>query len=140
MKSVPRCCGVVRLFVSARADSKNKDCDYGFSNAVVASPQLTEGKEDCGKLAWLLTRAVPVRMLAERTQKEAGMNAALDVRPKFIVDAKGRKKAVVIPFDAYEKLMEDLADLAAAAERREEKTLSHEQLLKELKDDGLLPA
>ncbi|WP_420208036.1 hypothetical protein [Candidatus Electronema sp. JC] len=68
------------------------------------------------------------------------MNAALNVRPKFIVDAKGRKKAVVIPFDAYEKLMEDLADLAAAAERREEKTLSHEQLLKELKDDGLLPA
>ncbi len=60
------------------------------------------------------------------------MNAALQLRPKFIVDAKGRKKAVVIPFDAYEKLMEDVADLAAAAERCEEPTLSHEQLLKEL--------
>ncbi|CAK8715736.1 MAG: hypothetical protein CDV28_11417 [Candidatus Electronema aureum] len=46
------------------------------------------------------------------------MNAALELRPQFIVDAKGRKKAVVIPFDAYEKLMEDLADLAAAAEGR----------------------
>ena len=45
--------------------------------------------------------------------------------PEFIVDAKGRKKAVVIPF---------------AAERREERTVSHEQLLKELKDDGILPA
>lgn len=56
------------------------------------------------------------------------MNAALDVRPRFIVDAKGRKKAVVIPFDAYEKLMEDLSDLAAAAERREEPTVPHEQL------------
>ncbi|WP_417911708.1 hypothetical protein [Candidatus Electronema sp. TJ] len=67
------------------------------------------------------------------------MNPALHLRPKFIVDAKGRKKAVVIPFDAYEQLMEDLADLAAAAERREEQTISHEQLLKELKNDGILP-
>jgi len=62
------------------------------------------------------------------------------LRPKFIVDAKGRKKSVVIPFDAYEKLMEDVADLAAAAERRDEPMLSHEQLLKELKDDGIIPA
>ncbi len=68
------------------------------------------------------------------------MNAALQLRPKFIVDAKGRKKSVVISFDAYEKLMEDVADLAAAAERRNEPTLSHEQLLKELQDDGILPA
>ena len=68
------------------------------------------------------------------------MNAASQLRPEFIVDAKGRKKAVVIPFDTYEKLMEDLADLAVAAERREERTVSHEQLLKELKDDGILPA
>jgi len=68
------------------------------------------------------------------------MNAALAVCPEFIVDAKGRKKAVVIPFDAYEKLMADLADLAAAAERREEQAVSHEQLLKELKNDGILPA
>jgi hypothetical protein len=68
------------------------------------------------------------------------MNAALQLRPKFIVDAKGRKKSVVIPFDAYEKLMEDVADLAAVAERRDEPMLSHEQLLKELKDDGILPA
>ena len=44
------------------------------------------------------------------------MNAALHLRPKFIVDAKGKKKAVVISFDAYEKLMEDVADPAVAAE------------------------
>ncbi|MDU9050332.1 MAG: hypothetical protein Q3M30_15915 [Candidatus Electrothrix sp. Rat3] len=67
------------------------------------------------------------------------MNVASQLRPEFIVDAKGRKKAVVIPFDIYEKLMEDLDDLAVAAERREERTVSHEQLLKALKDDGILP-
>jgi hypothetical protein len=71
---------------------------------------------------------------------EADMNAASQLRPKFIVDAKGRKRAVVIAFAAYEKLMEDVADLAAAAERREEQTVSHEQLLKGLQDDGILSA
>jgi PHD/YefM family antitoxin component YafN of YafNO toxin-antitoxin module len=79
-------------------------------------------------------------MLSEQTKKEAGMNAVSQLRPKFIVDGKGRKKAVVISFAAYEKLMEDFADLAAAAERREEQTVSHEQLLKDLQDDGILPA
>ncbi len=68
------------------------------------------------------------------------MNAALHLRPKFIVDAKGKKKAVVISFDAYEKLMEDLADLAAAAERKEEQTVPHGQLMKALQDDGILQA
>lgn len=68
------------------------------------------------------------------------MNAVSQLRPKFIVDGKGRKKAVVISFAAYEKLMEDLADLAAAVERREEQTVSQEQLLKDLKDYGILPA
>lgn len=67
-----------------------------------------------------------------------GMNAAGALRPQFIVDAKGRKRAVVIAFDAYEKLLEDLDDLAAAAERRDEAVVTHEQLLKELQADGLL--
>ncbi len=34
--------------------------------------------------------------------------------------------------------MEDIEDLAAVAERREEPVISHEQLLTELKRDGLL--
>ncbi|WP_417913993.1 hypothetical protein [Candidatus Electronema sp. JM] len=68
------------------------------------------------------------------------MNTVSQLRPKFIVDGKGRKKAVVLPFAAYEKLMEDLADLAAAAERRKEQTVLHAQLLKELQADGILPA
>ena len=36
------------------------------------------------------------------------------------------------------ELMEDISDLAAVAERREEPTRSHEQVLEELKRDGLL--
>ena len=48
-----------------------------------------------------------------------------------------KKTAVVLPLADYEKLIEDLEDLAVVAERREEPTVSHEQLKAELKRDGL---
>lgn len=57
---------------------------------------------------------------------------------KFILDAKGKKKAIVIPYRAYEDLLEDIHDLAIIAERRDEKTISHEEMKKRLKKDGLL--
>jgi len=38
----------------------------------------------------------------------------------------------------YEKLLEDLDDLAVVAERRDEPTIPHEQFVSELKRDGLL--
>ena len=38
----------------------------------------------------------------------------------------------------YQSLMEDVEDLAACAERRDEATIPHEEFLKELKEDGLL--
>ncbi|WP_446009657.1 hypothetical protein [Candidatus Electrothrix sp.] len=60
------------------------------------------------------------------------MNVVQKLRPQFIIDPNGQKKAVILPVDKYEELLEDLEDLAAAAERREEKTLSHDQLVKEI--------
>ena len=57
---------------------------------------------------------------------------------QFVVDAKGRKKAVVLSMDKYEKLMEDLHDLAIVAERREEKPISLAELKRRLKKDGFL--
>ena len=44
----------------------------------------------------------------------------------------GDKTAVILPIDDFQELMEDIEDLAAVAERREEPTISHEQLLAEL--------
>jgi len=35
-------------------------------------------------------------------------------------------------------LIDDIEDLAAIAERRDESTISHKELLKELKKDGLI--
>lgn len=40
--------------------------------------------------------------------------------------------------DEYEELLEDLEDLAVAAERKNEPTIPHEQLMAELQRDGLL--
>jgi len=60
------------------------------------------------------------------------------LKEKYIVDEKGRKKAVVIPINEYRELLEDLHDLAVVAERRDEPTISLEELEEELKRDGLL--
>ena len=55
-------------------------------------------------------------------------------------DEAGRRIAVLLPIEDYERLLEDLQDLAAIAERRDESTVSHQDLVAELKRDGLLPA
>jgi hypothetical protein len=43
-----------------------------------------------------------------------------------------------LPNQELEELLEDLEDLATLAERRDEPTLSHEEVLAELRRDGLL--
>ncbi len=59
-------------------------------------------------------------------------------REQFIVDEKGRKTGVVLPFRRYQKLMEDLHDLAVVAERRSEKAVGLDELKRRLRLDGLL--
>ena len=51
---------------------------------------------------------------------------------KYITDDHGERTAVVLPTSDYEKLMEDLGDLAVVAERRGEPTIPHEQFVSEL--------
>ncbi len=57
---------------------------------------------------------------------------------QFITDNKGAKKGVIMNISDYESLMEDLEDLAACAERRNEGTIPHEDFVKQLKEDGVL--
>ena len=59
---------------------------------------------------------------------------------QYVSDEAGRRTAVLLPIEDYERLLEDLEDLAAIAERRDEPTVSHEELIAGLKRDGLLPA
>lgn len=60
------------------------------------------------------------------------------LHPQYIVDETNQKRSIILPLEEFEALMEDMADLATVAERREEPTLSHVDLLAELKADGLL--
>ena len=64
------------------------------------------------------------------------MSTVEELHPQYVVNEKGQKKAVILPVEEYEELLEDLSDLAIAAERREEGTVSHEQILKEINTDG----
>ena len=55
---------------------------------------------------------------------------------QYLTNDKGRKTAVVLPIDAYEKLLEDLDDLAVIAERRDEGTIPHAEFKKQVKRNG----
>jgi hypothetical protein len=55
---------------------------------------------------------------------------------QFVVDREGKKKGVIIPLAKYRRLLEDLHDLAVVAERREEKTISLEELKRRLRVHG----
>jgi hypothetical protein len=57
---------------------------------------------------------------------------------QYLTDEHGQRTAVVLSITDYEKLLEDLDDLATVAERREEPVIAHEQFLTELKRDGTL--
>ncbi|HXD29720.1 MAG TPA: hypothetical protein VN643_01295 [Pyrinomonadaceae bacterium] len=57
---------------------------------------------------------------------------------QYITNQTGEKTGVIMPIAEFEELLEDIEDLAAVAERREEPTVSHSDLLVELKRDGLL--
>ena len=62
------------------------------------------------------------------------MNSTLN----YLTDEHGERTAVVVPLSEFEKLMEDLEDLAVVAERRDEPVLPHDQFVAELKRDGIL--
>ena len=57
---------------------------------------------------------------------------------QYVTNEAGEKTAVIMPINEFQELIEDIEDLATIAERREEPTISHQQLLAELKQDGLI--
>ena len=57
---------------------------------------------------------------------------------QFLTDEAGQKTAVVLSVGEYERMMEDLSDLAEIANRREEPTIPHTQFIHDLKVDGIL--
>lgn len=60
----------------------------------------------------------------------------LDIQ--YVTDQSGEKTAVILSIKAFQELLENINDLAAVAERREEPTISHDELIAELKRDGVI--
>jgi len=57
---------------------------------------------------------------------------------QYDTDTKGKKVSVILSLERYERLMEDLHDLAIIAERRDEQPISIEEMRRRLKKDGIL--
>jgi PHD/YefM family antitoxin component YafN of YafNO toxin-antitoxin module len=60
------------------------------------------------------------------------------VQEQYVIDIKGKKLSVILSLERYERLMEDLHDLAIVAERRDEKPISFDEMKRRLKKDGIL--
>jgi hypothetical protein len=61
-----------------------------------------------------------------------------DLTLNYITNELGEKTAVILPIAQFEELLEDIEDLAIAAERRDEATTNHADLIAELKQDDLI--
>ena len=55
-----------------------------------------------------------------------------EIKPQYITNETGKKTAVIIPISDFEVLMADMRDLVIVAERRDEPSITHEDLKKEL--------
>lgn len=54
------------------------------------------------------------------------------VKEQYITDEHGERVAVILPLEEYEQLQEDLHDLAVAAKRRNEPTLTFDEMKKRI--------
>ena len=69
---------------------------------------------------------------------EVAMQPKSTYRPEYITDTEGNRKGVILSMEEYHELLEDIDDLAVIAERREEPTIPHAEVLEELKRNGYL--
>ncbi len=60
------------------------------------------------------------------------------LKPQYVTNEAGERTAIILPIEEFQELLEDVESLAVLAERRDEPTVSHEQLVAKLRCDGLL--
>lgn len=61
-----------------------------------------------------------------------------ELQAQYVTNDTGKKVAVILPIEEFEELLEDIEDLAVLAERRDEPTVTHAEVLAQLKRDGIL--
>ena len=57
---------------------------------------------------------------------------------RFVVNAQGKKTSVLLALKQYQKLLEDLHDLAVIAERRDEEPISLAEMQRRLQHEGVV--
>jgi hypothetical protein len=57
---------------------------------------------------------------------------------QYIIDANGNRKGVILSIERYDQMTQDLHDLAVVAERRNEQTITLEEMKRRLKQDGIV--
>ena len=66
------------------------------------------------------------------------MRKISELQVQYVTNDAGKKTAVILPIEEFEELLEDIDDLAVLAERRDEPSLSHAEVISQLKKNGLL--
>ena len=56
----------------------------------------------------------------------------LETAVQYVTNPSGERVAVIVPIEEFEELLEDLEDLGALVQRRDEPTISHDELLDDL--------
>ena len=59
-------------------------------------------------------------------------------RLRFVTNRKGKKTEVIMKVKDFEELLEDFNDMSIVAERRDEETISHKDLVKDLKRNDII--
>jgi hypothetical protein len=57
------------------------------------------------------------------------------ISERYVTNAKGKRVSVILSYRDYRKLLEDIHDLAVAAERRDESPISFSEMKKRLNKD-----
>ncbi|QSZ40973.1 hypothetical protein GJV85_02195 [Sulfurimonas aquatica] len=66
------------------------------------------------------------------------MTMPVNLHPQYITNDNGEKVSVVIDMKEFQSMLEDIEDLTAIADRKDEETTSHAKFLEELRADGTL--
>lgn len=65
------------------------------------------------------------------------MDVIRELQAQYITDQQGYKTAVILPIEKFEELLEDIEDLIVLLERRDKPTNSFEDVIKNLKKNGI---
>ena len=66
------------------------------------------------------------------------MRKISELQVQYVTNDAGKKTAVILPIEEFEELLEDIDDLAVLAERRDEPSISHAEVISQLNKNGLL--